>query len=620
MNFALIKIILWLKNGKTRTVEFKENKINIITGDSQTGKSSILDIIDYCLCSSKVNIPKEVINDNVEWYGINFIINNKKYTICRQRYEDSGKPSNKYHFSGDGVIPKKPDINMQEVTLKNILSQDFFIKDKVNINYGGKKLQKNSKISFRYFLLFNTQSQDVITQSNVYFDYDKHDSVKYREALDRIFDLATNIIDLKNLIINDEITKINEKINEINKDIKTIDDGKKRFNDEISKIIKKAKQYNLIDDSIEDSNTDISNVYKLLDDFSDLSNNTKPNKKSDYERERRALIIRIKNLKSLKNEISLYKKNINRQNDSIKPIEFLLNNSEKIISNNFIGGFLEDLKRQLRDVKKENKGLTPFGLNINSEIKKLETDLSALNIEINKLPNEHISLVNREKYVFIGEVKKILEIFHNKENDNDYEEEIKQLEKKIASLEKEQWDIEENRMEIINMLNEFIDLFLSKSSSAMGAYSKHKASFNYKDKTLKLRKTAEHPQGEITGSGSTHLFMHICLFLGLHELFISEETKYVPRFLILDQFSQPYYDGIKKTYKESDDRKKVRQVLDLLNYFIEHINNTYNKHFQMIVFEHIPKESWNNDDHPYIHLVEEFRNGKNSLIPPEMLT
>jgi hypothetical protein len=39
MNFNINKIVLWLNNGKIREIEFKPNKVNLITGGSHTGKS-----------------------------------------------------------------------------------------------------------------------------------------------------------------------------------------------------------------------------------------------------------------------------------------------------------------------------------------------------------------------------------------------------------------------------------------------------------------------------------------------------------------------------------------------------------------------------------------------------
>lgn len=48
MKFNINKIILWLNNGKIRELTFEKNKVNVITGGSSTGKSEIIDIIDYC--------------------------------------------------------------------------------------------------------------------------------------------------------------------------------------------------------------------------------------------------------------------------------------------------------------------------------------------------------------------------------------------------------------------------------------------------------------------------------------------------------------------------------------------------------------------------------------------
>ena len=70
MKFYFDNLVLFLKNGKKRTLTFLPGKINVITGDSNTGKTAILAIIDYCLFSSTHDISESIINENVEWYGI----------------------------------------------------------------------------------------------------------------------------------------------------------------------------------------------------------------------------------------------------------------------------------------------------------------------------------------------------------------------------------------------------------------------------------------------------------------------------------------------------------------------------------------------------------------------
>ena len=76
MRFCIDKLILWLKDGRLRTLPFIEDKVNVITGNSKTGKTAVLEIIDYCLCGSDetVVISHEHIGENVLWYGLRFKI------------------------------------------------------------------------------------------------------------------------------------------------------------------------------------------------------------------------------------------------------------------------------------------------------------------------------------------------------------------------------------------------------------------------------------------------------------------------------------------------------------------------------------------------------------------
>lgn len=56
-----IKTIFFMGvSGQRRDVEFKDNSLNIITGASGTGKSTLIKAIDYCLGSSKCELPAHV--------------------------------------------------------------------------------------------------------------------------------------------------------------------------------------------------------------------------------------------------------------------------------------------------------------------------------------------------------------------------------------------------------------------------------------------------------------------------------------------------------------------------------------------------------------------------------
>src|SRR4051812_48543878 len=100
MKFFLTSILLWKDNNPTpRTLTFEPNKINVITGLTGTGKTSIIHIINYCLLTSKPKIPVPEINEKIEWYGIKFKINEREMCIARKRPDQYDQPSGDLYFS-----------------------------------------------------------------------------------------------------------------------------------------------------------------------------------------------------------------------------------------------------------------------------------------------------------------------------------------------------------------------------------------------------------------------------------------------------------------------------------------------------------------------------------------
>ena len=70
MRLKILSIILYPENKlfNPRFINFDLEKINVISGYSQRGKSAIISIIDYCLASSDCNIPIGLIREKVDKY------------------------------------------------------------------------------------------------------------------------------------------------------------------------------------------------------------------------------------------------------------------------------------------------------------------------------------------------------------------------------------------------------------------------------------------------------------------------------------------------------------------------------------------------------------------------
>jgi hypothetical protein len=612
MNFYFHKLILWLDNNEKRELLFKPDKVNVITGGSLTGKTAILQIIDYCLFASSSKIPESIINENVLWYGINIYINNKNYTICRKCLQ-KGIVYQDYYFSSSGEIPDMPTVNCDEKTIKSLIEAEFKIDHNVTIPFGGKVLKSGSKISLRYFLIFTTISEDIITNSSVYFD--KQTEARYREALPRIFDLALGIDDIKNILAKEKKDAIESEIKALERKEKKTQSGTEVFSKEINEISRQSKEFGLIspdcrtDDAISAIRVVINNPM-LQDDSSDKYSNLR---REEYRQNRI-----IRNLKNLNRNYDTYKNTLKNIEDSILPINFLRKKKDELIKTSIYEEIVTALEDDFRAIKIDIKSRTPIDTNVQNLIHEHEQQLTFIRAELSVTPEKVVSFNNdKEKYIFLGEIKEKLKNYSEESlpSTSEIHLSLEELNKKIDLLHVK--DITESKDMFIKLLEEIIQEYMIFTGTVLENYEKYHPVFDYAKKVLLLRKPLT-DYIENVGSSSIHMFMHLFLFLGLHEVMQRKEAQFVPPYLIMDQPSRPYW-GDGENHKEKldhGDEAKIRKAFELLNFFVERITNDLKKPCQLIVFEHVPPSTWDGLNH--VHLVEEFTNG-NALIPNSYL-
>ena len=88
----ILEIILYGHNEERRIIEFKPNSVNIIRGSSGTGKSVLIDIIDYCLGSDNCHVSEGTIRDKVSWFGLKLQLQTEQIFVARKN-PDVGKLS-----------------------------------------------------------------------------------------------------------------------------------------------------------------------------------------------------------------------------------------------------------------------------------------------------------------------------------------------------------------------------------------------------------------------------------------------------------------------------------------------------------------------------------------------
>jgi hypothetical protein len=619
MFFYIENIVLWLKSGKKRILNFENNKINVITGNSKTGKTAILEIFDYCFCGSESNISDEKIGKNVMWYGMKFHINDKTYTIARGEYKNKNELSKDYYFSSTGYVPELPTSTISEKELKNIIENEFSINSDVVFPFGGKQIKQGSKISFRYFLLFNILSGDIIAHSTDYFD--KMHNIKYQEALHRIFDLALSITTIENISISGNIEKEEKKRRNLEKELEKINISVKNRDSNIRNIVKKAKENKIISSDINDINECIEQLNDIIKAGRIQETTSSDNdelKKLRFEKQ--TIEIQINKLKQFKNTLKKYKSNLKKESDALSPIQYILKEFSNRVPDNEYLQFLRNLSLELENIKIEIKTKYPFEYDVDSKIKELEKKRKSIQEKIEIIPDiSDEALTDNQRYIILGELKSnLLPILSQNFDTKNTQEKIEAVEKYISYLESKYVDPTEKRKSMINALNDYIQIYLNNVSKALGEYGDYKSDFDYKTKALRLRKPRSVAPASITSS-SDHLFMHLCMFLGMHHLIMNNKNPYIIPFLIIDQPSRPYFNNKESDYEEilnslnnKNDWSKVQSIFRLLDYFMKNILEE-EKCFQIILLEHVPTDTWNNCR--YINLVDVFDGSKNALIP-----
>lgn len=610
MKFGIDTIRLWSHHGETRSVDFERGRINVLSGRSNRGKTSLLHIIDYCLLSSSHNIPHDVINDTVAWYAIKFYINDKEFAIARKS-PHAQTVSDKLYFSSIGVLPDQPFPNATSDDIKAILQTEFSLDSSV-VLYGGRGVRYGTQVSFRYFLLFNTISEDIITNTAAYFDHQQED--RYRVALPRVLDLGLGIDSLENIAQRERRDDLKRIIEKLEKKKVVISGGRHLFESEALKLAATAAEYGLIEkvpkvvtiDFLKEIVKDVPTPNASGEDAKRLS--SARSKMFEINR-------RMRRLREFSDEHKQYKVALKVTQDSLKPLHTLLQQSSELLKTEVFHDLIDSLNVDLRALKAATATRQPVDTQVTAMMDDLLEQKAEQQRIIDSLPKEQKSFEDTIQLVkFVTRIETKLETYSRVESDSpeDYDAQINKLNAELAAM--EVIDVASVRDGTVGQINDVSLALLSEAAAAMDNYASFLTSFNYEAKKLQLRR----PKSsfiENVGSSSNHMFLHLFMFLALHEVAISKGGEFVPSFLFIDQPSRPYYGEEKimdEVHLKNSDQAKVSQAFELLGNFVTRMQKQHSTEFQMIVLEHVPVELFQKVAN--VTVLPEFR-GKNALIP-----
>ncbi|MGQ4479352.1 DUF3732 domain-containing protein [Streptomyces sp. SAS_276] len=79
----LLAIILYSKTGDRQVLEFTPGALNVVTGESKTGKSALLEIVESCLGRDTLQMPVGPITSTVSWYAALFQLDSGRAFVAR---------------------------------------------------------------------------------------------------------------------------------------------------------------------------------------------------------------------------------------------------------------------------------------------------------------------------------------------------------------------------------------------------------------------------------------------------------------------------------------------------------------------------------------------------------
>ena len=84
MSIQILDIVVFSHDNRRRALALAPGRVNVITGASKTGKSALVDIVDYCFGAGECRVPEGPIRRSVAWFGIRLQLRGGQAFIARR--------------------------------------------------------------------------------------------------------------------------------------------------------------------------------------------------------------------------------------------------------------------------------------------------------------------------------------------------------------------------------------------------------------------------------------------------------------------------------------------------------------------------------------------------------
>jgi hypothetical protein len=640
MNLQIAKLILYSRAGQVREVMFRTGGLNVLTGASKTGKSAIIDIIDYVTGRSECNVADGVIRKYVAWYALLFQLNEGQLLLAR-RNPDLGERTH-----GDVYMDRATRIITPsfEQLIKNttVGTVENFLSAAIGINENEHRPPTATRVpleaNFRHALLFTLQDQNDIDSKQRLFHRQGEDFVG--QAIRDTFPYFLGAVDEDRLVKQSQLDQARRYLRQLERQLREAEALDSSTYPRARALFDEAKEAGLIDErTVATSYQSIIDVLGraardtrirdelVMVDSEDLLTGLRIERQG-LRNELERVNQEIRSTRTFTTETSGYEREAKEQRGRLSAVGLIRGHEgdaahcplcESLLAVSLptvkqIERSLADLSAQLEAVEAENPRLQVRLAALLQEEEDLQERLRDNQQRIAARVRENeILRVQQENFILqartIGKISQYVETASSADTSSTLRSAIEVAGVRVAVLEQELDP---------DAIREKLSAFLNIIGRYMTAYSEsleleHRGSQLRLD-IRNLTVVADTLDGPVPlyrmGSGENWVGYHVLAHLALHKWFRQKERP-VPAFLIFDQPSQAHYpperdDEGSLDVLADEDQAAVLQLFKLISDAAAELAPG----LQIIVMDHADlKQPWFEDA-----VVERWRGG-NKLVP-----
>lgn len=607
------KIILYSLKGEKRIVPFELGKVNIITGESKSGKSALIEIINYCLASSGCDIPEGIIRDTVSYFSLLLTFNDGETAfIARENPNIKGiQASSTVCLIRNNIeLPELEAINsnLNVDTLKEFLTRKIGISE--NLHIPDSLTREPLKANFKHSRFYCYQPQYLVADPYQLFYNQNKEFVP--QSIKDTLPYFLGAINEESLLIESEITQLKKQLNRIVREKREAEKIKSEGISQAFSLIEEAKEIGILNKDINPLNqneaykhlrlvvnwehqplevkAENSGLKLLIDKRNELKielGKVSDNKKaaSDYLKNSFGYSNEAKQQEIRLESINLYNEDIEFDSNCCPLCDSHIEIPIPTIQN--INNSLLSIKNDLKFTKAESPRIQSYidtvdlqYHEIESELKKVEKSISALYTENEKART--LRDLNLRRGKIIGRVSLFLESIEQDVEFEDLDSKIDNIKSKILDLEST-IDSENEKEKLLSILNK-INLQMSKWVDELDVeYENDPIRFDINKLTMFIDTDIKPVALPQIGSGANWVAYHLLIVFALHQHFI-QNNRPVPRFIIIDQPTQVYYPPEKtdNLVEVSSDEIAVSKMFN----FMFKVVSSLTPNLQVIVTDH----------------------------------